>query len=93
MSDWQDYYADYSDGFASKRGSEEDALAHSDSDTSAPAVMYDAKTNTLVSVHDAVDPWSEIAKINDVGSTHCRVLVSADPVLFFFAGRLCGVCI
>jgi hypothetical protein len=68
MSVWHDYYADYSDGFASRKssGDEGEGLAHSDS-ASAPAEMDQKRsTLTLVSVHDAVDPWSEIAKINDV---------------------------
>lgn len=32
MSDWQDYYEDHSDGFASKHQSADEAFAHSDSD-------------------------------------------------------------
>ena len=32
MSDWQDYYDDHSDGFASKHQSADEAFAHSDSD-------------------------------------------------------------
>ena len=61
MGDWNDYYDDHSDGFASKHQS--DAEVQSDESGSDHKSLVVGK---LVSVHDVVNPWSEIAKIDDV---------------------------
>ena len=70
MGDWEDYYAEYSDGFASKCGSDDNqALYQPDQDESSVGGPAHAKVEPNACAYvfcEGLDPWSEIKKIDDV---------------------------
>ena len=93
MGDWDDYYAEYSDAFASRHASDEETYgARSDSDVGPPNLSsQDIKSVVPDAAHLVKgDPWSSINMISD-GSLFLRVLESFALVSEVNAVGICAV--